>query len=81
MLGDVALALAGIREIQAPTKGCRTSLQAKQDLLHVFLENERIRLRVWLSPLEPERKQRKNALEVSRCSPNPFPSPVLCDVS
>lgn len=80
ILGDVASALGDVAGIASHTHGPYKSLQAKQDLLHMFIENERSRLRVWLHPLEPERKHfigptsgGKNVADV--CHTLPFLSP------
>lgn len=77
MLGDVASALGAVSGIASQARGSYKSLQAKQDLLQVFIENERSRLKVWLSPLESERKHHlsplsgsKSPLDVSLKSPN-----------
>lgn len=68
ILGDVVSALAGVAGIACHTQGPHKSLQSKQDLLQILIENERSRLKVWLFPLEPERKHYmsggKNYLEV-----------------
>lgn len=56
VLNDVILALRSVAPIGASGSGPYKSLQAKQDLLQILLENERSRLRVWLFPLEQERK-------------------------
>ncbi|PYH81401.1 hypothetical protein BO82DRAFT_310830 [Aspergillus uvarum CBS 121591] len=56
ILRDVISALGGISAISRQTQGACRSLQSKQDLLHVFIENERSRLRVWLYPLDSDRK-------------------------
>lgn len=81
ILGDVASALGDVAGIASHTHGPYKSLQAKQDLLHMFIENERSRLRVWLHPLEPERKHfigptsgGKNVADV--CHTLPF-SPLI----
>lgn len=75
MLADVAAALRAVSGIASQARGSFKSLVAKQELLHVFIENEMSRLKVWLSPLESERKHYmspisggKNSLEVSLCS-------------
>ncbi|KAL4955055.1 hypothetical protein BDW69DRAFT_161744 [Aspergillus filifer] len=56
ILSDVVSALADVSNVGSNTRWPYTSLQAKQDLLQVLLENERLRLKVWLFPLEPDRK-------------------------
>ncbi|PYH97001.1 phosphatidylinositol 4-kinase [Aspergillus ellipticus CBS 707.79] len=56
ILGDIASALADVASIASHTSSSFGSLQSKQDLLQILLENERSRLRVWLYPLEPDRK-------------------------
>ncbi|KAJ5899829.1 hypothetical protein N7495_004573 [Penicillium taxi] len=56
ILGDVVSALRNIAHIAAQSHGSYKSLQSKQELTQLFIENERSRLRVWLFPLEPERK-------------------------
>ncbi|OJJ05363.1 hypothetical protein ASPVEDRAFT_55269 [Aspergillus versicolor CBS 583.65] len=56
ILNDVITALAKASSVGCNTRWPYTSLQAKQDLLQVLIENERSRLKVWLFPLEPDRK-------------------------
>ncbi|KAL6233892.1 hypothetical protein BDW75DRAFT_180243 [Aspergillus navahoensis] len=56
ILSDVVSALTKVSDVGCNTRWPYTSLQAKQDLLQVLLENERTRLKVWLYPLEPDRK-------------------------
>ncbi|KAL4781156.1 hypothetical protein BJX76DRAFT_22776 [Aspergillus varians] len=56
ILSDVVTALAKVSYVGCNTRWPYTSLQVKQDLLQVLLENERSRLKVWLLPLEPDRK-------------------------
>ncbi|KAL2866787.1 1-phosphatidylinositol 4-kinase STT4 [Aspergillus lucknowensis] len=56
ILSDVVTFLAKVSKVGCNTRWPYTSLQAKQDLLQVLLENERSRLKVWLFPLEPDRK-------------------------
>ncbi|KAL4811560.1 hypothetical protein BDV18DRAFT_156146 [Aspergillus unguis] len=56
ILSEVAISLTQVSDIGCNTRWPYTSLQAKQDLLQVLLENERTRLKVWLFPLEPDRK-------------------------
>ncbi|KAL4880003.1 hypothetical protein BJY04DRAFT_192115 [Aspergillus karnatakaensis] len=56
ILSDVVTALGKVSNVGCNTRWPYTSLQAKQDLLQVLLENERARLKVWLFPLDPDRK-------------------------
>lgn len=56
ILGDVLSALRSVADIASQSHGAYKSLQAKQELTQILIENERSRLRVWLFPLEPERK-------------------------
>ncbi|KAJ5193019.1 hypothetical protein N7449_009161 [Penicillium cf. viridicatum] len=56
ILSEVTAALRGVAGIAANAQGSYKSLQAKEDLLQILVENERSRLRVWLFPLDPERK-------------------------
>ncbi|KAL4891378.1 hypothetical protein BDV59DRAFT_68911 [Aspergillus ambiguus] len=56
ILSDVVLALSRVSGIASQNRGPYKSLQGKQDLLHALIENERSRLKVWLYPLEPDRK-------------------------
>lgn len=56
ILGEVVSLLRGVADVAAHSHGSYKSLQPKQDLTQLLVENERSRLRVWLYPLEPERK-------------------------
>ncbi|KAE8349416.1 hypothetical protein BDV28DRAFT_141280 [Aspergillus coremiiformis] len=56
VLSEVVSALVTVSSIACHTLGPYESLQAKQDLLHALLENERSRLKVWLYPLDQDRK-------------------------
>lgn len=56
ILGDVQSILRSVAQVATQNQGPYKSLQAKQDLVQILLENERSRLRVWLFPLESERK-------------------------
>ncbi|RJE23272.1 phosphatidylinositol 4-kinase [Aspergillus sclerotialis] len=56
VLRDVGSAIAGVSQIAMHPRKLHRPLQTKQDLLQILLENERSRLKVWLSPLESERK-------------------------
>lgn len=72
VLCDVGSAIAGVSQIAVHPRKLHKPLQTKQDLLQVLLENERSRLKVWLFPLESERKHYisstpggRNSMEVS----------------
>jgi phosphatidylinositol 4-kinase len=56
VLSDVLGALRSVADIATQVQGSYKSLQLKQELTQLLIENERSRLRVWLFPLEPERK-------------------------
>ncbi|KAF3391336.1 Phosphatidylinositol 4-kinase STT4 [Penicillium rolfsii] len=56
VFSDVLSALRNVADIATQVKGSYKSLQSKQELTQILIENERARLRVWLFPLEPERK-------------------------
>ena len=87
VLSDVVSALVNVSNVACHTLGSYRSLQAKQDLLHTLLENERSRLKVWLYPLDQERKHympqssgNRNLMEVrwpygQHPPRSPFPSP------
>lgn len=62
ILSDVLSILRSTAHIASQNQGTHKSLQAKQDLVQILLENERSRLRVWLFPLEPERKHHMPSL-------------------
>ncbi|PYH47291.1 1-phosphatidylinositol 4-kinase STT4 [Aspergillus saccharolyticus JOP 1030-1] len=56
ILNDVVSALGDVSLISRRLQGAYKSLQSKQDLLHILIETERSRLRVWLYPLDSDRK-------------------------
>ncbi|KAJ5217499.1 uncharacterized protein N7469_011124 [Penicillium citrinum] len=56
VFADTLAILRTVGDIASQSQGSYKSLQAKQDLLVILIEHERSRLRVWLFPLEPERK-------------------------
>lgn len=76
VLGDVLSALAEVANIGPRSKGPYGSIQAKQELLVVFIENEVSRLRVWLYPLEQERRHYPLPYSGSRS-----PSGEVCHLS
>ncbi|KAK2789085.1 phosphatidylinositol-4- kinase [Emmonsiellopsis sp. PD_33] len=56
VLHDIENLLNSTSWIGTGASGSRKSLQAKQELVRILVENERFRLRVWLFPLEHEKK-------------------------
>ncbi|KKA26037.1 hypothetical protein TD95_000324 [Thielaviopsis punctulata] len=51
LLGDVMAALKAVAAVGATAMGSMRSLQAKEQLLNLLLENEQQRLAVWVHPL------------------------------
>lgn len=76
VLKDVEDALKYTANLSSSNVGHRQSLRSKQELLQHLIENERMRLRVWLYPLEQEKKHYitgfggKNQSEVSTFFPD-----------
>ncbi|KAL3477837.1 hypothetical protein BJX99DRAFT_225404 [Aspergillus californicus] len=66
ILNDVIAAMAKVSQVGCNTRWPYTSLEAKQDLLQVLLENERSRLKVWLFPLDPDRKHNVSQSPLSK---------------
>ncbi|KAL8836371.1 MAG: hypothetical protein Q9170_002944 [Blastenia crenularia] len=56
VLADVESAIKSVASIGAKGMGLLLSLSPKQELLHLLLENEQMRLVVWLYPLDHERR-------------------------
>lgn len=56
VLGEVEAALESVSQIGASTAGSRKSLRSKHDLVRILLASERSRLKVWLFPLEQEKR-------------------------
>lgn len=54
LMTDIQAALQLTQNIGRAEYGARKSLQPRQELLHLLLENEKARLTVWLYPIEPE---------------------------
>ena len=54
-MADVDLALRVDAQIGSRTEGNLQTLDSKKELLHLLLENEQMRLIVWLYPLDHER--------------------------
>ena len=55
-MADVNTALRSISSFFAQNTGSLQSLSTKQELLSVLLENEQMRLLVWLYPLDHEKR-------------------------
>ncbi|KAJ5097583.1 hypothetical protein N7456_008304 [Penicillium angulare] len=62
ILEDVLSTLRSVADIAVQSFGAYKSLQAKQELTQLLIENEKSRLRVWLFPLDPERKHHMPSL-------------------
>ncbi|KAL8906073.1 MAG: hypothetical protein Q9207_002257 [Kuettlingeria erythrocarpa] len=56
LIADVESALKAVTSIGAKEIGALSSLSQRQDLLQLLLENEQMRLVVWLYPLDHERR-------------------------
>lgn len=56
LIGDVSTALRELETIGLGSTGALKSLASKHDLLLSLLDNEQMRLEVWLYPLDHERK-------------------------
>jgi phosphatidylinositol 4-kinase A len=56
VLEDVDQALKTVANIGSTASGSQKALKNKQDLVHLLLDSERVRLRVWLFPLDHERR-------------------------
>lgn len=56
LMGDVDAALRGAASVGLLTNGTFHSLATKQDLLLLLIDNEQMRLEVWLYPLDHERR-------------------------
>jgi phosphatidylinositol 4-kinase len=82
ILSDVELALESVAQIGAGNVGSRKSLKPKHDLARILLASERSRLKVWLFPLEQEKRHYISS--GSGHAPNPdvcytFPQrPLFC---
>ena len=74
ILGDVASALRSVAAIAANSHGPYKSLQQKQELTQILIDNERSRLRVWLYPLELEKKHHMPSIG-SKTSTDVRPNP------
>ena len=55
-MSDVNTALRASAHIGSKAEGNLQTLEAKENLLHLLLENEQMRLVVWLYPLDHERR-------------------------
>ena len=56
-MGDVVDALGMIAPIGSNDFGTLISLSAKQDVLTLLIDDEQMRLQVWLTPLDHESKR------------------------
>lgn len=72
LMADVDAALLAVSYIGSKAEGDFQPLTAKQELLHTLLENEQMRLLVWLYPLDhgarhvvPSRHSGRTPQEVS----------------
>lgn len=75
-MADIEGMLKTTSSIGTSAPGSRKSLEPKQELLSILLENERSRLKVWLSPLDVEKRHylssgsgSRGPSEVSQCDP------------
>ena len=55
-MADINLALRASVQVGSKHEGNLHGLEAKEELLHALLENEQMRLIVWLYPLDHERR-------------------------
>ena len=55
-MSDVNTALRASAHIGSNAEGNLQTLEVKENLLHILLENEQMRLVVWLYPLDHERR-------------------------
>ena len=73
-MADVDLALRAGAQVGSRSENNLQTLETKQELLHMLLENEQMRLVVWLYPLDHERRhvfpthQSKTLQDVSACT-------------
>ena len=77
ILADIEGMLKTTSSIGASASGSRKSLEPKQELLSILLENERSRLKVWLSPLDVEKKHYLSSGSGSRGPSEVCPSYLL----
>lgn len=73
ILDDVSRYLRRLSGVPSHTRDNFKALQLKYDLLQLLIEHERSRLRVWLYPLEGDRKHfqisgNRNSAEVRQSS-------------
>lgn len=69
ILGDVEAAFESVSQIGSSTAGPRKSLRSKHELARILVASERSRLKVWLYPLEQEKKHYMSS--GSSHAPNP----------
>lgn len=63
---DVYVALRAVSSTGLTTTGTLRSLGSKQELLLALLDNEQMRLEVWLYPLDHERRHLLPSLHLSK---------------
>lgn len=68
LIADVSAALRELETVGSSSTGALKSLASKQDLLLSLLANEQMRLEVWLSPLDHERKHLFSSANASKLS-------------
>ena len=77
ILSDVEIALDSVAQIGSTALGSRKSLRPKHDLARILLANERSRLKVWLFPLEQEKRHYMSSGTGSVPSPEVCNQPVI----
>ena len=56
LMADVDLALRAVAQVGLRAEGGLQALDVKVELLHILLDNEQMRLAVWLYPLDHQRR-------------------------
>lgn len=78
LMGDVDAALRAVSHIGSKSEASLQHLVAKQELLHTLLDNERMRLSVWLYPLDQERRHLLPSPHSGRL---PYEASLACTLS
>lgn len=68
-MADVSVALRELESIGLGSTGALKSLASKHDLLLSLLDNEQMRLEVWLYPLDHEKRHFFPSANPSKLSP------------